>query len=575
MPDFPDNSHTTLTPDRIFTLLQQLYSPQQAALYHQQLLELLANVKLKHMRADHYFSERNITLITYGDTLQHTGEAPLKTLHHFLKQRLKDVITTVHILPFYPYSSDDGFSVIDYYAVNPALGTWDDIQYLSNDFRLMFDAVINHMSAESEWFKGFLAGDANYAGLFRTESPDTDLSSVMRPRTSPLLTAFKQADGNTIHVWTTFSADQVDLDYSHPETLMRILKVLLFYVEQGASVIRLDAIAYMWKQAGTSSIHLPQTHAIIQLMRAALDMVAPEVILITETNVPHPENISYFGNNAYPEAQLVYNFTLPPLLFFTLTVGDAYKLSNWINTLVTPREHTTFFNFTASHDGIGVRPVEGILNASELKQLVDKVETSGGVVSYKTNADGSHSPYELNITYVDAIIDHNQPVAEQVARFLVSQAIMLSLAGVPAIYIHSLIGSHNDLEGVKQAGYPRAINRRKVDINEISSELDDYSSFRAQIFNGYKHMIEIRMQCAAFHPNGKQQARIMADGRVLLLERTSPDFAEHLLCVFNIGTETETIETPFATSTDILTQETCEKLITLMPYQTRWLKSVS
>lgn len=575
MPDFTADSHITSPQDRIFSLLQQLYSPEQASIYQQQLIELLSTIKLKHVGADHYFSERNITLITYGDTLQHKGEAPLQTLHHFLKQRLKDVITTVHILPFYPYSSDDGFSVIDYYAVNPTLGSWDDIQHLSSDFRLMFDAVINHMSAQSEWFKDFLAGDAEFAGLFRTENPDADLSSVTRPRTSPLLTAFKQADGNTAHVWTTFSADQVDLDYSHPETLMRILKVLLFYVEQGASVIRLDAIAYMWKEAGTSSIHLPQTHAIIQLMRAALDVVAPEVILITETNVPHTENISYFGSSTYPEAQLVYNFTLPPLLFHTLTVGDAYKLSTWINTLAAPREHTTFFNFTASHDGIGVRPVEGILNAVELKQLVDKVEASGGLVSYKTNSDGSHSPYELNITYVDAIIDNNEPMAEQVARFLVSQAIMLSLAGVPAIYIHSLIGSHNDLEGVKQAGYPRAINRRKANVNEVSKALDNPSSFSAQVFSGYTHMIQVRMQYAAFHPSGRQQARTMADGRVLILERTSPDLTEHLLCVFNISGENKTVETPYPQSTDILTQETCEKNVGLAPYQTRWLKPVS
>ncbi|MBI1281785.1 MAG: sugar phosphorylase [Anaerolineaceae bacterium] len=575
MPELTADSHTFSPQDRIITLLQQLYSPEQAIAYQQQIIAMLGAVKLKHMRADHYFSERNITLITYGDTLQHPGEAPLQTLHHFLKARLKDVITTVHILPFYPYSSDDGFSVIDYYAVNPALGTWDDIQHLSSDFRLMFDAVINHMSAKSEWFKAFLADNNDYTGLFRTENPETDLSSVTRPRTSPLLTAFKKVDGSTVHVWTTFSADQVDLDYSRPETLLRILKVLLFYVEQGASVIRLDAIAYMWKEAGTSSIHLPQTHAIIQLMRAALDVVAPEVILITETNVPHPENISYFGTNAYPEAQLVYNFTLPPLLFYTLTVGDAYKLSNWINTLSTKRERTTFFNFTASHDGIGVRPVEGILNATELQQLIDKVESSGGLVSYKANSDGSRSPYELNITYVDAIIDHNEPVAEQVARFLVSQAIMLTLAGVPAIYIHSLIGSHNDLDGVQKTGHARAINRRKVAVTEVSNELDDATSFRAQVFSGYTHMINVRMQCSAFHPSGKQLARTLADGQVLILERNSPDHSEHVLCLFNISPETATVETPFVSSTDLLTQEHCEKSITLSPYETRWLKPVS
>jgi sucrose phosphorylase len=302
-------------------------------------------------------------------------------------------------------------------------------------------------------------------------------------------------------------------------------------------------------------------------------LVAPEVILITETNVPHAENISYFGKGEYPEAQLVYNFTLPPLLFYTLTVGDAYKLSNWINTLETPHEHTTFFNFTASHDGIGVRPVEGILNAAELQQLINKVEASGGLVSYKSNSDGSHSPYELNITYVDAIIDHNEPMANQVARFLVSQAIMLSLAGAPAIYIHSLLGSHNDLEGVKQAGYPRAINRRKVDVDEITHELDDPMSFRAQVFEGYSHLIRTRMQSNAFHPNGKQQARTMADGRMLILERTSPDHAEHILCLFNISAESQIVDVPFASSVDLLTETPCSSSVTLEAYQTRWLRA--
>lgn len=566
------NSLVTAVTDRLLTLLNQLYSPEKAAATYDRLLALLASAAQKSPPSDDYFSERNITLITYGDTLRKQGEAPLQTLHHFLQQRLKDDISTVHILPFYPYSSDDGFSVIDYYGINPALGTWGDVKAMSNDFRMMFDAVINHMSAESEWFKGFLAGDPQYAGVFRTEHPDTDLRSVTRPRTSPLLTAFKKADGSMAHVWTTFSADQVDLDYSDPDTLIRILDVLLFYVQQGASAIRLDAIAYMWKVAGTSSIHLPETHAIIQVMRAALDMVAPDVVLITETNVPHAENISYFGDGKTPEAQLVYNFTLPPLLLYTLTVGDAYKLSEWINTLHAPYERTTFFNFTASHDGIGVRPVEGILNAPELQQIINKVESSGGLVSYKANGDGSKSPYELNITYVDAIIDHNEPQENQVARFLLSQAIMLSLAGVPAIYIHSLIGSHNDLEGVKTAGYPRAINRRKVDVDEINRELDDPTSFRAQVFNGYKHLIHTRMQSAAFHPSGDQHARILADGRVLILERISPDHAEHVLCAFNISPEPQTVEIQFATTTDLLTNEACVQQVSLAPYQTRWLR---
>ncbi|HLU09627.1 MAG TPA: alpha-amylase family glycosyl hydrolase, partial [Oceanobacillus sp.] len=358
---------TQTTAERISLLLHRLYDADTAQSTLNRVMTLLDNARLPAFEDGERFSERDVFLITYGDTLQRESEPPLRTLHHFLNQWVKGAISTIHILPFYPYSSDDGFSVIDYYAVNPDLGTWEDVAALGQDFRLMFDAVINHMSARSEWFQRFLADEPDYRELFAVASPDQDLSLVTRPRTSPLLTPFQKANGETIHVWTTFSDDQVDLNYQNPDTLLRILDVLLFYVRQGAQVIRLDAIAYAWKEIGTNCIHLAQTHALIQLLRAALDHVAPQVILITETNVPHAENVSYFGNG-YDEAQMVYNFTLPPLLFHTMLAGNANQLSAWANTLITPSEQTTFFNFTASHDGIGVRPVEGILSQGELNR---------------------------------------------------------------------------------------------------------------------------------------------------------------------------------------------------------------
>ncbi|MBZ0309946.1 MAG: sugar phosphorylase, partial [Anaerolineae bacterium] len=342
--------------ERIHSYLHQIYPHEVADETYRRLMKILSQMKLPAQPFDSFFSERDVTLITYGDTLYQDDEKPLQTLRHFLSDYLQSVVSTVHILPFYPYSSDDGFSVIDYYAVDEWLGTWQDIQDISGDFKMMFDAVINHMSAKSPWFQGFLADDPAYRGLFLTESPETDLSAVTRPRTTPLLTEFTKTSGEKVHLWTTFSDDQIDLDYRSPDTLLRIIEVLLFYVQHGAQVIRLDAIAYMWKAVGTSCIHLPQAHAIIQLFRAVLDGVAPHVILITETNVPHAENISYFGDGNN-EAQMVYNFTLPPLLLHSLITGDTHQLAAWINSLSTPSPQTTFFNFTASHDGIGVRPV--------------------------------------------------------------------------------------------------------------------------------------------------------------------------------------------------------------------------
>ncbi|MBK8025831.1 MAG: sugar phosphorylase [Chloroflexi bacterium] len=487
----------------------------------------------------------------------------MRTLHRFLNDHLRhdqpaDLIDTVHILPFYPYSSDDGFSVIDYYAVNPALGTWEDVRGLSRDYRTMFDAVINHMSAKSEWFRAFLADDPSFANLFMTESPQTDLRDVVRPRTSPLLTPFTKANGETVHVWTTFSDDQVDLDYRAPTTLLRILDVLLYYVEQGAQVIRLDAIAFMWKVAGSSSLHLPQTHAVIRLLRAALDRVAPHVILITETNVPHEENVSYLGAD---EAQLVYNFTLPPLLLHTMITGNAAKLADWINSLPAPTEHTTFFNFTASHDGIGVRPVEGILSADELAQMIDHVEANGGRVSYRALPDGGKKPYELNISYVDATGAVGISTGDHIARFLLTQAVMLSLAGVPAIYVHSLLGSRNDDAGLERLGYNRAINREKLNADQVAAELNDPGNFRARLFTAYAALVQARREHASFHPLGSQRAESLNNGAVLSLERTAPDGQERTTALFNFSDRSQTVRLEPANA------------VGLKAYEWRWIFS--
>jgi sucrose phosphorylase len=527
-----------------------------------------ARSRIESTPVEALFSERDVVLITYGDTLQTEGESPLQTLHQFARSRLKDVISAIHILPFYPYSSDDGFSVKDFYAVNPDLGDWDNVEALREDFALMFDAVFNHMSAQSEWFKRFLADDPEYADLFLTESPDTDLSGITRPRATPLLTPMQKANGDTVYVWTTFSADQVDFNVSSPDTLIRLLEILLFYVEKGAKFIRLDAVAYLWKAIGTTGIHLEQTHLFIRLMRAVLDEVAPYIMIITETNVPHHENISYFGDGDN-EAQMVYNFTLPPLLFHTVLSGNSEKLRNWVNTLKTPSNRTTFFNFTASHDGIGVRPIEGILTDNERNALIAHVEACGGRVSYTRNRDGSQSPYELNCAYVDAITDPSEPEAMQIKRFLMSQAIAMSIAGVPAIYIHSLLGSHNYIEGMAQTGQNRTINREKLDAATINAELNNPSSFRAKILNGYIALLAKRVQHRAFHPNSAQQALDLHNDHVFALLRTAVDDSERILAVFNICNQEQPVDlsqwlqTP---SPDLLSGQAVEAQTVLPPY---------
>jgi glucosylglycerate phosphorylase len=526
--------------------------------------------------------ERDALLITYADQLREPGVAPLRTLATFSERRLADVVSGVHILPFFPWSSDDGFAVKDYFAVAPEYGNWDDLAAFRPRFDLMFDAVFNHASAQGDWFQRFLRDEPEFREFFVTVRGNPDLSAVVRPRALPLLTEFQTAHGPE-KVWTTFSADQVDLNVKNPRVLLALLDALLSYVRHGARFIRLDAIAYLWKEIGTPCLHLPQTHAVIQFLRAALDEVAPHVQLITETNVPHADNISYFGD-ATNEAQLVYNFALPPLVLHALLRGDASHLTHWAATLKTPSDRTTFFNFLASHDGIGLNPARGILPDAEIDFLVERCQAHGGFINYKHNADGSKSPYEMNIVYFDAV---NDPAAgdsleTQVNRFLVAQAIMLALAGVPGIYFHSLFGSRNDRATALQTGVNRRINRQKLARADLEAELADPLSLRTRVFDRCRVLLKVRRCHPAFSPHAAQRI-LDTDSRVFAVLRTPATTGEPVLCLHNVSNSPVVVGiavpdgTPGASWTELLGDrvhplggnETLR--VTLRPNEVNWL----
>ncbi len=556
--------------ERIRELLRRLYGEAKGRTAARRILTCIENFPRTTTESAAFFSERDAVLITYGDTLTSEGEAPLVTLHGFAKRYLTDAVSTIHFLPFFPSSSDDGFSVTDFFAINPALGSWDDVARFGNDFRLMFDFVLNHISAKSPWFRRYLQGREGFRHLAIAVDPATDLSMVTRPRSLPILTAVSKDDGTRVHLWTTFSPDQIDLNYADIDTLEKMVQVLLFYVRQGATLLRLDAIAYLWKAIGTSCIHAPQTHDMVKLFRAILDTVGPAVGIITETNVPHQENISYFGNG-HNEAQMVYNFTLPPLLLHTFLSADTTVLSQWARGLRLESERTTFFNFTASHDGIGVRPLEGILPPENIRMLIELVARNGGRVSYKRNPDGSESPYELNITYIDAILA--DPASNRADRFLASQAIQYALPGVPATYVHSLLGSRNWQAGVRETGRARSINREKLRLSDVTAELSDRGSFRSSVFFPYHHLISIRRRQKAFHPNAAFEI-LTIDPRVFALRRDND--GQVLYALTNVSSSPVSVSVPGTDvperMTDVLTGEDfTTQSLELRPYQYVWL----
>jgi sucrose phosphorylase len=524
-------------------------------------------------------TERDALLITYGDQVQTPGAPPLEALSDFCDQHLAGVVSGIHILPFYPWTSDDGFSVKDYRAVDPALGGWEDVARLGRNFRLMFDGVINHASSQSAWFQAFLRDDPKYRDYFIAVEGHPDLSQVVRPRALPLLTPFRTPSGEK-RVWTTFSDDQVDLNYANPDVLFDIIDLLLFYVAHGAEFIRLDAIAYLWKEIGTPCIHLPQTHRVIQLLRAVLDEVAPTVMLITETNVPHAENLSYFGDGQ-DEAQLVYNFALPPLVLHTLHTGSARALSEWAAGLALPSNRVTFFNFLASHDGIGLNPVRGILPSGDIDALVRRTLAHGGLISYKHNPDGSQSPYEMNVNYFDALSNPggDEPPDIQVKRFMAAQAILLALVGVPGIYFHSLLGSRGWPEGVKQTGRNRTINRQKLRRDDLEHELADPASLRHRVFSRYTQLLQARAALPAFHPHGAQRVDECGEA-VFALWRLSPDGHQRVLCLHNITPQAQRVSIALHDPDsrewlDVLSGERFAVIpsaaFPLAPYQIRWL----
>jgi len=497
-------------------------------------LELIAQRKAAPSAGRYKPGPEEAILITYGDQIQASGEAPLRTLLRFCRERVP-FVHTLHLLPFFPYSSDDGFSVIGYLSVDPELGDWNDIAALAAQVRLMFDAVVNHISAQSPWFAAYLAGAEPYEHLALEVDPAADLSSVVRPRTSPLLTEFETSAGRK-HLWTTFSDDQIDLNYADPDVLLMVLEVLLDYVDRGASLIRLDAIAFIWKELGTSCMSLPTTHLIVQLMRAVLDAVAPQVAIITETNVPHQENVSYFGDG-HNEAQLVYNFALPPLVLHTLGTGSARALQQWVATLTTPSDECWFFNFLASHDGVGLRGVETILTPQERSMLAERALAHGGGVGYRNVPDGTMEPYELNINLFDALSDPtgDEPVETQVLRFLCAHSIMLAMPGVPGLYAHSLLGSRSDREAVARTGVNRAINREKLFLDPLLAELDDPDSLRSRVFTGLMQLLVVRAECPELAP-GTSHEVIDTQPELIAIRRDG-----QLTCIHNVTDEPQKV----------------------------------
>ena len=544
---------TELSPEqhlrtRLATHLQVLYPDLDKTALIDEMIGVMALDQRCFMPEAHknHWDESDALVITYGDSILRDGEWPLHTLHDFLRRELRGVVSGVHVLPFYPYSSDDGFSVINYVEVNPSLGDWQDVSAIARDFDLMADLVINHCSSRSLWFENFKQRRDPGQDYFVEVDPELDLSAVVRPRTSSLLNEVQTLDGKR-HVWCTFSHDQVDLNFENPAVLVEFIKIIRHYLDMGVKIFRLDAVAFLWKIPGTNCLNLEQTHEAVRLLRSLIEHAVPDAIIITETNIPLRENLAYFGNAN--EAHMVYNFSLPPLLINTLVTGSSRALKTWMMGMPAAQDGTTYFNFIASHDGIGLRPAEGLLGDEEIKALVGVMQKSGGRVSWRALANGENRPYEINISLFDAMRrrliegDGEGEDGYQEQRFICAHALMLAVQGVPAFYIHSLLATENDENRVLHTSHNRSINRHQWSANDLEAQLAT-SSHHARIFGVLKELIALRSKQAAFHPNAAQYPLHLGD-QVFGLRREGGAAAgvagQNLLAIYNISASAQTL----------------------------------
>ncbi|TVZ40112.1 sucrose phosphorylase [Alteromonadaceae bacterium 2753L.S.0a.02] len=480
------------------------------------------------------WSQKDIITITYGDSIKSDDESeePLETLHKFINERLKGVVNGVHILPFFPYSSDDGFSVIDYTRVNDALGEWDQIVAIGKEYNLMADLVINHCSSRSGWFDNFKQRKSPGSDYFIEADPNTDLSAVVRPRTTPLLREVETLNGKRF-VWCTFSPDQVDLNFANIEVVCEMVRIIKLYLDRGVRTFRLDAVAFLWKEIGTPCINHPKTHEFVRLFRTLIEHHSPDAIIITETNLPNHENLSYFGNAN--EAHAVYNFSLPPLLLNALISGNSTHLKMWQMSMPPAQMGTFYLNFIASHDGIGLRPAEGLLSEEEIDELANAMQNFGARISWRSAEGGRPKPYEINVTLFDALQGTVKgPDKWQIERFLCAHAIMFALEGIPAIYIHSFLATNNYIEGVDLTNHNRTINRYKWDYKELCEKLDDGYSHHCRVMEGMKALLSVRIKQPAFHPNATQFTLHLGE-QVFGFWRQSLKRDQSIFCINNIS----------------------------------------
>ncbi len=499
------------------------------------------NTEVKNEIKDAW-SENTILLITYADSVNKgvSGKS-LNNFGTFYKKYLKKFINSIHFLPFFPSSGDGGFSVKNHFEVDAVYGTWEDIKELSKNANIMTDLVLNHASSEGKWYKNFLKEKKPGKNYFYMVNNDYDCSKVVRPRDHNLLSEINFLNEKKF-LWCTFSHDQIDLNFRNPEVLLEFINLILTLTSYGIKIFRLDAVAFIWKKSGTTCLNLPQTHEIIKLLRDIVDQLEKNIVIVTETNLPKQENLSYFGKN--DEAHWVYNFPLPPLIINTFLFEDSSALTKWSMKMPPAQIGNAYLNFIASHDGIGMRPAEGVLTDKEIKKMLHRLKKNGSQFSMRKLSNGEEKVYEANISLFDALkyTDNDEKGKFDLKRFIAAHCIILAIEGVPAFYFNSLFATKNDKKAFKSSGIKRNLNRYKWDYSSLVNLINKKDSIEFYSYESFKNIISIRKAQPAFHPNATQFTLNLGKN-IFSVWRQSRDRKQSIFALTNVSSQTVKLST--------------------------------
>ena len=564
---------------KISSILRTIYKPSlnERDIDHlkDQIIQIIKKFNQNNSKKKLTISEKTSLVICYGDNVNSNQKSSIEVFQNFFKKNLKKYFNAIHFLPFYPSSSDSGFAVKDHYKIEKRIGSWSDIKKISKSSHVMADIVINHSSARGLWFKNFLKKKRPGKDYFLTVNSKFNTSKVVRPRDHKLL---KKIDifGKSDFLWRTFSADQIDLDFKNPSVLLRFIKIMVHLVSNGVTIFRLDAIAYLWKKNGTNCINLKQTHEIVKLLRLISNLLNVETIIITETNLPEKENLSYFGKN--DEANWIYNFSLPPLLIHAFLFENSSYLNKWSKKLPNAKFQNSYLNFIASHDGIGMRPTEGILNERSLNNFLKRLKKNGSKFSYRKVQNKSKKVYEANITVFDALkkSDTDPNGKFFLERYIAAHAIMISFEGVPAIYFNSLFGKSNDEAKYVITGNNRDINRYKWSYENITKKLNDKNSKQSIFYQNLGKLLEIKRKQKAFHPNA-QRLNINLGSKLFCFKRTSLDKKQTIISITNCSSVDQypKLNKKYSKWKNIINPKinSLNKSFKLKPFETMWLSN--